>query len=368
MPHWTTHQLWGSGVSCWWSAREKPKKVPRSPNLCSVWVVSRLKPRTWLKRVNRAQRMAVQGWEEHDERETVFPCPTGAAIARCRASSVQEVHRGRPFYGSQWAKREKSCAVSSPVLPSVDASLVSDPLSPLPALYPAGSQLRLLLSVWRAGCENVAATSLCVCECVSLNACAPPPPLSSEGDRGQVPWIARSLLPFPSLFQSPPPTPLPSLSWHQHSRDCCQNTRQGCQDTWRLLNRGRGWKDSRLFYLLSSHGPNCFFLRPLAGAGASWSEEHKREKTWGTILKVKRPDGWKIERFFFTLSLKALTSDFWWQRSGMNVGDKRGRNVHSDPANFITDLLLFWKGRVGEMYVLWQSNIHRDIIRKIEGL
>lgn len=98
--------------------------------------------------------------------------------------------------------------------------------------------IRLLLSVWRAGCENVAVTPMC--ECVSLNACAPPPPLCSEGDRGQVPWIARSLLPLPSLFQSlhPPPS-LPSLSWHQHSRDCCQNTRQGCQDTWRLLNRER---------------------------------------------------------------------------------------------------------------------------------
>lgn len=88
--------------------------------------------------------------------------------------------------------------------------LVSNPLSLPPLLYRADSKLRLLLSVWRAGCENVAATSACVC--VSLNACAPPPPLSSERDRGQVPWIARSLLPPPlSLSLSVLPSPsLPS--------------------------------------------------------------------------------------------------------------------------------------------------------------
>lgn len=118
----------------------------------------------------------------------------------------------------------------------MDASLVS------PSLWRAGSQLRLLLSVWRAGCGNATATTMCVCvrKCVSLNVCAPPPPLCSEGDRGQVPWIARSLLPYPSLFQALLPLSLPlSLSWHQHSRDLCQNTRQGCQDTWRLLKRAR---------------------------------------------------------------------------------------------------------------------------------
>lgn len=96
VPHWPTHQLWGSGVSCWWRAREKPKKVPWSPNLCSVWVVSRLKPHTWVKRVNRAhRRVVVQGWEEQDEGETVFPCPTGAAIARCRGKFSSRGAQGR---------------------------------------------------------------------------------------------------------------------------------------------------------------------------------------------------------------------------------------------------------------------------------
>lgn len=50
----------------------------------------------------------------------------------------------RELKGKKWGK---SCVVSSPVLSSVDASLVSSPLSLPPSLYRAGSQLRLLLSV-----------------------------------------------------------------------------------------------------------------------------------------------------------------------------------------------------------------------------
>lgn len=122
VPHSLTHQLWGSGVSCWWSAREKPKKVPWSPNLCSVWVVSRLKPHTWLKRVNRAQRKVVQRWVEEDEREIVCPCPSRAAIARCRASSVQEGYRADSFYGSQRAERDKMRQIQRSLLSCVDAS------------------------------------------------------------------------------------------------------------------------------------------------------------------------------------------------------------------------------------------------------
>lgn len=148
VPHSSTHQLCGSGVSCWWSAREKPKKVPRSPNLCRVWVVSRLKPHTWLKRANSTQRRVVQRWEKQGERETVFPCPIRAAIAGCRsfsrASSVQEENRGDSFYGSQRAKTEQTRAnpvdVSSSFLPSVDASLVSNPLSLPPSPCPGGSR------------------------------------------------------------------------------------------------------------------------------------------------------------------------------------------------------------------------------------
>lgn len=122
VPHSLTHQLWGSGVICWWSAREKPKKVPRSPSLCSVWVVSRLKPQTWLKRVNRAQRKVVQRWEEQDERETTFCCPTRAAIARCRASSVQEGSRADSFYGSKKAKRDNLGQIQRSLPSCVDAS------------------------------------------------------------------------------------------------------------------------------------------------------------------------------------------------------------------------------------------------------
>lgn len=73
-------------------------------------------------------------------------------------------------------KRQILCKVSSSSLSSVDDSLLSSPLSLSPSLAlcrGAGSQPRLLLSVWAAGCENVAA--MCVRECVSLNACAPPP-------------------------------------------------------------------------------------------------------------------------------------------------------------------------------------------------
>lgn len=42
-----------------------------------------------------------------------------------------------------------------------------------------------------------------------------------------------------------------------------------------------------------------------------------------------------------------------WNESGR-------QNVHSDPANFITDLYLFGKERVGDM--LWKSNVHRDML------
>lgn len=122
VPQSITHQLWGSGVSCWWSAREKPKKVPRSPNLCSVWVVSRLKPPTWLERVSRAQRKIVQWWREENERERVFPCPARAAIARCRASSIQEGYRANSFYGSQRAERDKMRQIECRPLTGVDAS------------------------------------------------------------------------------------------------------------------------------------------------------------------------------------------------------------------------------------------------------
>lgn len=110
-----THQLWGSGLICWWSAREKPKKVPPSPNLCSVWVVSRLKPQAWLERVQSAQRKKVQPWEEWDEWQGASACPSKAAIARCRgASSVQQRYRADSFHNSlKEAKQSKSTAVSS---------------------------------------------------------------------------------------------------------------------------------------------------------------------------------------------------------------------------------------------------------------
>lgn len=58
---------------------------------------------------------------------------------------------------------------------------------------------------------------------------------------------------------------------------------------------------------------------------------------------MKKPKG-----SFSPWARKALRSGFWWQWSGMNLGDKRAWNVHSDPGNFITDLHLFWKGRVGD--------------------
>lgn len=108
-PHSHTHQLWGSGVSCWWSARENPKKVPLSPNLCRVWVVSRLKHHTCPKRLSRAQRKVVQRLEGRgDERASgAFARPTGAAIARCRASSAQEGAGQFPFMAPSVLKEMK---------------------------------------------------------------------------------------------------------------------------------------------------------------------------------------------------------------------------------------------------------------------
>lgn len=298
---WSTHQLWDCGMSCWWSATEKPKKVPRSPNLWSVWVVSRLKQRTWLERANTAPRKKVQGWEEGDERGNVFLCPVKAAIAEfrssSRASSVQQEHRGDSSQRPQRAKREKwskSCEglLSFPLLCRWVPCFLFLPLSSV-CCCQSGEQavkMRLLL--------------LCVCASVFLSVHVLRLPLlyAQRETRGQVPWIARSLLPFPSLSLSlsfRPSTLIPSLlslSWHQHSGDLSQNTRQGCQDTWRLLNRRKeGKKTVDCFicwvHTIQSASSRCSLLQVLGAI-----EGHKRGNT---VPKVKKAADKRNERLSF---------------------------------------------------------------------
>lgn len=94
--------------------------------------------------------------------------------------------------------------------------LVSNPLSLPPSLCCAGSKLRLLLSVWRAGRENVAATSISVCVCVRFSQCMCASPSSWLWGRQRTSALNSPLTPPPysplSLSLSVSPTPsLPSL-------------------------------------------------------------------------------------------------------------------------------------------------------------
>lgn len=190
---------------------------------------------------------SVQRWQEQGERGKVFPCPIRAAIAGCRsfsgASSVQEEHRGNSLYGFQGAKESRKCENPS-LLPSVDASLVSFlPSSALNSVCCCQSESRL----WK--CGGYSCVWVCFSQCMRAS------PSCSMGDRGQVPWIARSLLPLPSLIQSlyPPPC-LPSLSWHQHSGDCCQNTSKVVKILGGYWIENEGLKRHRTVVSESSHG------------------------------------------------------------------------------------------------------------------
>lgn len=175
---------------------------------------------------------------------------------------------------SQRAVRGNPAWASSALLSSLDACLVS--LALLRCLSTPFAAVSLKSSLWKCGCYYY------VCKCASLNACAPPPPLCSEGDRGQVPWIARSLLPLLSLSQAFIPSSLPSSlppSFSPLSQ--LTSTLKGLVPKYQARLSGyleaieqseSGWKDSRLFYLLSSHAPKRLPLWPPVAAGACTSE------------------------------------------------------------------------------------------------
>lgn len=175
---------------------------------------------------------------------------------------------------SQRAVRGNPAWASSALLSSLDACLVS--LALLRCLSTPFAAVSLESSLWKCGCYYY------VCKCASLNACAPPPPLCSEGDRGQVPWIARSLLPLLSLSQAFIPSSLPSSlppSFSPLSQ--LTSTLKGLVPKYQARLSGyleaieqseSGWKDSRLFYLLSSHAPKRLPLWPPVAAGACTSE------------------------------------------------------------------------------------------------
>lgn len=168
--------------------------------------------------------------------------------------------------------------------------LVSSPLSVPP--YRARSKLRLLLSVWRAGCENVATICVCFPQCMCAS------PSSKLRVRQRTSALNSPLTPPPSpclpclsLSFSPSITrpSLPFLSWHQHSRNQCQNTRQGCQDTWWLLNREKSEKTAD-FYLWRSHGPNCHFAALWWCMRSQIQGKHKGENLRDKPKKLEKED------------------------------------------------------------------------------
>lgn len=219
-----------------------------------------------------------------------LPWQGAGPVSSSRASSVQE----ESFYGSQRDKRGQ--ILCSLPLFSVDV------FSPLPpSLSPAASPLRLLLSVWRAGCGNVAATRICVCVSVFLSMHVRlPPPLCSEGDRGQVPWIARSLLPLPSLFQSLPPSPLSAdINTQGTAAKIPGKVVKILGGYW--IEGERGWKDSRLFYLFRVH---------TVQSASFWLLQVLVDLRKKLMLKVKKQENLKV--FFFKLESADVWLDVEW--------------------------------------------------------
>lgn len=129
-------------------------------------------------------------------------------VQRSKFNSAKVQGRFLPQLPERSKTEQIHCSVLSCMWMSVGSSLLSLPP------FRARPKLRLPLSVWRAGCENVAASTMHVCACVcdSLNACAPPPPLSSEGERTSA--LNSPLTPPPSsfsLYLSASPSPYPPL-------------------------------------------------------------------------------------------------------------------------------------------------------------
>lgn len=138
---------------------------------------------------------------------------------------------------SQRAVRGNPVWASSASLSSLDACLLS--LALLRCLSTPFAAVSLKSSLWKCGCYYYACVQVCFPQCM----CASPSSVLRGRQRTSALNSPLTPPPPPSLRPSSPPPSLPpslpSLSWHQHSRDLCQNTRQGCQDTWRPLNRAR---------------------------------------------------------------------------------------------------------------------------------
>lgn len=238
-------------------------------------------------------------------------------------------------------KWDKSCVVSSPC---VDASLVSSP--PLP-LYRAGSQLRLLLSVWRAGCENVAATSICVCvserESVCFSQCMCASPSSKAPGRQRTSALNSPLTPplLPSLPLSVPPLPSPLLSADINTQGTAAKI------PGKVVKILGGYWIERERVKRQQTFLSVEFTRsklPLFLLDARWSVQVLVDprNIKGHLESEKKLDRWKNRKLFF-IPFHLYREKPWRLTSGGSDLEwiwrtKGGQNVHSDPGNFITDL------------------------------